>query len=141
MANPSWIVRKTEAQWRSQNPILLQGVLGMELDTGLIKAGDGAMDWAGLPYLAAPIDPALGPVARTEQHIAEIWETVNPVLSDQVVGYETDTRRVKIGDGRRPWKLLPYLNSSDTQGRLRLTDGDFLLLTDGSYLLLAPARG
>ena len=40
----------TEANWTSANPILAQGEMGIESDTGKIKLGDGATNWNGLSY-------------------------------------------------------------------------------------------
>lgn len=41
----------TAEGWLANNPILLYGELGIEIDTQLIKIGDGATPWAGLPYV------------------------------------------------------------------------------------------
>lgn len=40
----------TAAAWASANPVLLYGELGLELDTGKQKWGDGATAWNQLPY-------------------------------------------------------------------------------------------
>lgn len=37
------------------------------------------------------------------------WETVNPILANGEMGYETDTRMIKIGDGETDWKNLDYV--------------------------------
>ena len=42
--------RDTAANWAAVNPVLAQGELGVETDTGKAKVGDGATAWAGLPY-------------------------------------------------------------------------------------------
>lgn len=39
---------------------------------------------------------------------AERWTTNNPVLSLGEPGYETDTGKLKIGNGRTPWRTLRY---------------------------------
>ena len=36
------------------------------------------------------------------------WNRVNPILADGEVGYETDTRQRKLGDGITHWNDLPY---------------------------------
>lgn len=41
----------TAEGWLTNNPILLYGELGLEIDTQLIKIGDGVTPWAGLPYV------------------------------------------------------------------------------------------
>lgn len=45
------------------------------------------------------------------------WATANPVLADGEVGYETDTRIIKIGDGVTSWTAL-------RSGYLSLRGGD-----------------
>ena len=52
--------RDTAANWTSVNPLLLQGELGLEYDTGRTKVGDGSNAWNSLPY--SPSAAAPGPV-------------------------------------------------------------------------------
>jgi hypothetical protein len=40
--------------------------------------------------------------------IASDWVAVNPILSAGEVGYETDSRKFKIGDGTTAWNSLGY---------------------------------
>lgn len=42
--------RGRASEWRSVNPVLLQGEPGVETDTGKLKIGDGAAAWNALPY-------------------------------------------------------------------------------------------
>lgn len=42
--------RSTAAQWTVINPILAQGELGLELDTGKFKLGNGINYWNDLSY-------------------------------------------------------------------------------------------
>lgn len=39
---------------------------------------------------------------------AENWTEANPVLLTGEIGYETDTGKLKIGDGTTDWENLPY---------------------------------
>lgn len=41
----------TSNDWTTRNPVLAQGEYGLEIDTYLIKVGDGVLDWQHLPYL------------------------------------------------------------------------------------------
>lgn len=41
---------------------------------------------------------------------AENWKSVNPVLLQNEAGRETDTNRVKFGDGTTAWNNLPYVD-------------------------------
>ena len=36
------------------------------------------------------------------------WAAVNPVLRENEIGLEKDTRSFKVGDGSTPWNSLPY---------------------------------
>jgi len=53
--------RDTSANWASNNPILLGGEFGYELDTGFAKIGDGNSTWGQLTYFGGtgPTGPAL----------------------------------------------------------------------------------
>lgn len=42
------------------------------------------------------------------------WETINPVLQASEFGMDSDTNKLKVGDGQTAWVDLPYLVSSDT---------------------------
>lgn len=39
---------------------------------------------------------------------SSVWTAINPVLSDGEPGVESDTGRLKIGDGATPWTGLDY---------------------------------
>ena len=43
---------------------------------------------------------------------AAAWAAANPVLAAREVGWETDSRRSKIGDGATAWNALPYTNAT-----------------------------
>jgi len=42
--------RRKSTEWAFANPVLRQGDLALETDTGLLKAGDGTTGWNSLPY-------------------------------------------------------------------------------------------
>ena len=44
------------------------------------------------------------------------WTTKNPVLGAGEIGFETDTRTFKIGDGVTYWINLPYQNTQGQRG-------------------------
>ena len=50
MANRIQLRRGGAQEWSNSNPILAQGELGIELDTGRIKIGDGVQGWNTLGY-------------------------------------------------------------------------------------------
>ena len=41
----------TAANWKTNNPILADGELGIEKDTRLVKLGDGVTAYNALPYI------------------------------------------------------------------------------------------
>lgn len=45
---------------------------------------------------------------RYQRGTAARWAQVNPILGDGEPGYETDTRRSKVGDGFTAWNALEY---------------------------------
>ena len=50
MAYRIQIRRDTSSNWTSNNPILLQGEFGYELNTGYAKIGNGQTAWTALDY-------------------------------------------------------------------------------------------
>lgn len=43
----------TALNWRLKNPTLKKGELGLEVNTSLMKIGDGVTPWNNLPYAGA----------------------------------------------------------------------------------------
>lgn len=41
------------------------------------------------------------------------WATYNPILADGEFALETDTRKIKIGNGEQPYTELAYQGDSD----------------------------
>lgn len=46
---------QTAAEWTSSNPVLNAGEIGIESDTGLMKAGNGSSQWTALTYLTVTL--------------------------------------------------------------------------------------
>jgi hypothetical protein len=68
---------------------------------------------------------------------ASEWTSANPTLADGEWGYETDTNKVKIGDGSTAWTSLGYqgagdvtLNGTQTLTNKTLTDAKVNLAFD-----------
>lgn len=60
-----------------------------------------------MPYLTMPV-ATTGIRLAIRRDTASQWSLINPVLLDGEIGYEKDTGKMKIGDGVRAWKVLPY---------------------------------
>lgn len=39
---------------------------------------------------------------------ASAWTTANPILADREIGWESDTKKIKVGDGTTAWTSLAY---------------------------------
>lgn len=50
MANRIQLRRDTASNWENVNPVLSDGEMGVEWDTGFIKVGDGSSYWNDLDY-------------------------------------------------------------------------------------------
>jgi hypothetical protein len=63
---------------------------------------------------------------------ASQWFDASTVLLAGEQGYETDTRRIKIGDGTTAWNSLPYFNSIQINEK---TSSYTLTLSDNEKLI------
>ena len=50
-----------------------------------------------------------GSVVKVKRATAARWASENPVLAAGEIGYEKDTRKIKLGDGTSTWTQLSYL--------------------------------
>ena len=63
------------------------------------------------------------------------WTAANPTLSNGELGFETDTRRFKIGNGSQAWNSLSYSNADVTTAALNdLLDVTITGAADGDFL-------
>lgn len=66
--------------------------------------------------------------------VAAKWVEVNPTLLKGEIGVESDTNKIKIGDGSRAWNSLPYFVSSadavvdEILSRIALAETDIVSL-------------
>jgi Major tropism determinant N-terminal domain len=57
----------TAANWTSVNPVMMEGELGLEIDSGKFKLGNGMQAWNDLEYASGPAGPAGADGADGEQ--------------------------------------------------------------------------
>ena len=62
------------------------------------------------------------------------WTAENPVLAQREIGIETDTDKIKIGDGSTLWENLPYFSSGGGGGITDYTYADLVTAIGGSTL-------
>tara|TARA_B100000678_G_scaffold263819_1_gene246887 strand:+ start:136 stop:495 length:360 start_codon:yes stop_codon:yes gene_type:complete len=56
--------------------------------------------------------------------VAATWASDDPTLEDREFGLETDTGRIKAGDGATAWSALPYIATYAVWGRISGTLSD-----------------
>ena len=56
----------------------------------------------------------LNALQKQRRDTASNWTSNNPTLLDGEFGWETDTKKLKIGDGSTAWQSLDYLPIPDT---------------------------
>jgi len=54
------------------------------------------------------------PTMQQKRGTASRWTSTNPVLLAGEIGLETDTNKIKIGDGTTTWNNLDYLGIDTT---------------------------
>lgn len=62
------------------------------------------------------------------------WSNANPTLAAREVGVETDTRKIKVGDGTTAWNSLGYLSAAATGVLDDLTDVTITSAASGDIL-------
>lgn len=77
---------------------------------------------------------------------ASDWATANPILSEGELGYELDTRYLKIGDGVTPWNDLLYVVDADATGidlpdPTGLPDGKMVATSAEAWVVVDPPSG
>lgn len=110
--------RGTAAEWASTNPVLADGEIGFERDTGTVKVGNGIDTWANLvPLLRSVLSPT-----------AAEWTASIRVLAQGEVAIARDTQVIKVGDGTKTWSQLPAVLASTFVG----TTGGSVITVSGA---------
>ena len=86
MATQVQFRRGNAAAWTAANPTLAEGELGLELDTGKFKIGNGTTAWTSLAYSSGTTGPAgaagaTGPTGPSGTGITGIVQTWDPAVT------------------------------------------------------------
>ena len=72
---------------------------------------------------------------QLRRDLEAVWAVVNPTLAQGEIGIETDTKKMKLGDGLTSWNSLQYmLNIPDSINNADLEDAQ-----DGAVLVYDAA--
>ena len=66
--------------WTNKNPVLLNGEIGVESDTGKFKIGDGTKSWLQLPYASMTVDEIMTALAG-KANISAIPAVIDNLIS------------------------------------------------------------
>jgi len=135
------IRRDTAANWTSANPILANGELGLETDTGKLKVGDGTTQWASLAYYTLGTVGAALYSDATANFTGDLQKSgvSVPAYSDTTANFTGALQKSGV-----PVAADANLNSFISAVDLPVADGsaDQILKTDGSGTLsFADASG
>ena len=78
-------------------------------------------------------------VIKLRRSTAAQWTSANPVLGAGEPGLETDTNKVKFGDGTTAWDALPYSVTSDIE--VAVKNSTAATITKGSVVYINGADG
>ena len=91
MANRIQLRRGGAQEWANSNPTLAQGELGIELDTGRFKIGDGVSAWNSLRY-ERPVESTSNTANTLVQRDADGNFAAGTITSTLIGNASTSTR-------------------------------------------------
>ena len=62
----------TAEKWNTENPVLLKGEMGVEIDTGKTKIGNGTDNWTTLKYSGVDEDTIKGIIDKNRDNFTEV---------------------------------------------------------------------
>jgi len=128
MASIIQLRRDTAANWTAADPILAEGELGFEIDTGLAKLGDGVTDWASLGYWAPSPDAASVPYDNAASGLTatDVQAAIDEIASGGGGGGSGDV----VGPASSVDNTLPRFDG--TGGKM--LQGSGVAVTDGNEI-------
>lgn len=104
------------SNWSTQNPILMKGELGIEIDTRKVKVGDGVTNYNSLKYLNVPYDDLFGPDGKIKSELITFPKTAE--LADSATKLATAHNFSITGDGTA--EAIPFDGTGDVALNLLL---------------------
>jgi hypothetical protein len=91
--------RGSKDQWTTSNPILADGEMGVELDTGLLKVGNGFQHWEHLPYFYPNV---------SRMDLLRLEDRINQGLTSLTIDDISDVAFTTLQDGEAiVWSVDP----------------------------------
>lgn len=128
----------TAAAWTSANPILLNGEMGLETDTGKFKFGDGATAWTALAYSGGGTPPsaiAFNPQTASYVLVLADVSLTNPKMVQMNVGSANNLTVPPHSSVAAPLGVPVYI-TQEGAGQTTLVAGAGVTLLNASSLLL-----
>lgn len=83
-------------------------------------------------------------IIQMRRDTATNWSSANTVLAEGEVGFETNTRKLKVGDGTTSWASLSYYDLGTILNEVIFTGSireQTYALTDGTTIDIEPGNG
>jgi len=69
-------------------------------------------------------------VIKIRRDTSTNWESVNPTLAAGEIAFETDTNKIKVGDGSTVWASLDYASGAGTAAEITYDNADAELIAN-----------
>lgn len=83
-------------------------------------------------------------IIQLRRDTAANWTSANPILAQGEMGVETNTRKLKIGDGTTAWNSLSYYDLGTILSEVIFTGGireQTYQITDAATIFIEPGNG
>jgi hypothetical protein len=100
------VKRANKETWIRVNPVLAPGEPGCELDTHLLKMGDGVTDWQNLPYVGTYNGPTVDTDLKEYVKFADLAEALKDYMPKMQIASGTILGAVKSSDEQNKIKVL-----------------------------------
>ncbi|MGT2729489.1 hyaluronate lyase N-terminal domain-containing protein [Streptococcus phocae subsp. salmonis] len=114
--------RKEASQWKSENPVVDEGELVVELDTHKLKVGDGKTAYNDLPYYEGPQGESVTKVQLSEDGELSVWIGDRETKLGNVKGSKGDTG-TGITDIRKEGETLTITLSDESRKTFTIPNG------------------
>lgn len=92
------VTSKTAVAWADANTILFEGELGIEIDTGRTKYGDGKTSWDRLPYAFSKPEDVTVPIDNLNIKIDSIQRSADDIKTSIAQRDKSDSILTKLDD-------------------------------------------